>query len=318
MDFEDSLSALDIRQADINLPVKPAGTQQSIIQNIGTVGSCHDDDAFVIAETVHLHKELIESLLTLIMSAAEAGTSLTANRIDLIDEDNGRSNLLGLLKQISHAPGTDAHIKLHKIRTGDGEELHIRLSCHSLRQEGLTGSRRAHKKNSLGDSGAHLGVALRILQKVNHFCKLCFFLITSGHVLEGFLVLLVRAEFGAGFAETGKPASSAATGAIHHEIPQGHCPEHDHEIRHKACPPGQCKALGVVILFNGSCLVLFQDQIMKILIEDGKAVQIVGFFLCGIHGVIGADLQKNSVAFGLEGLDLLLLKEINQLGVGIQ
>ena len=57
---------------------------------------------------------------------------------------------------------------------------------------------------------------------------------------------------------------------------------------------------------------------MKILIEDRKAVEVVGFFLCGIHGVIGADLQKNGVAFGLEGLDLLLLKEINQLGVGIQ
>ena len=57
---------------------------------------------------------------------------------------------------------------------------------------------------------------------------------------------------------------------------------------------------------------------MKILIEDGKAVEVVGFFLCGIHGVIGADLQKNSVALGLEGLDLLLLKEIHQFGIGIQ
>ena len=57
---------------------------------------------------------------------------------------------------------------------------------------------------------------------------------------------------------------------------------------------------------------------MKILIEDRKAVEVVGFFLCGIHGVIGSDLQKNGVAFGLEGLDLLLFKEIHQFRIGIQ
>ena len=59
MNLEDFLSPADIRQADVNLPVKAAGTQERIIQNIRAVGGRHNNDAFVIPETVHLHEELV-------------------------------------------------------------------------------------------------------------------------------------------------------------------------------------------------------------------------------------------------------------------
>ena len=49
MDLQDLLSALDVGIADRDLPVKTTGTQQSGIENIGTVGRGNNDNAFVRA-----------------------------------------------------------------------------------------------------------------------------------------------------------------------------------------------------------------------------------------------------------------------------
>ena len=45
MYLEDSLTALDIRCADIDLTIKATRTQQRVIQNILAVGGCDDDNA---------------------------------------------------------------------------------------------------------------------------------------------------------------------------------------------------------------------------------------------------------------------------------
>ena len=41
-------------------------------------------------EAVHLHQELIEGLLALVVTAAESGSALAADRIDLVDEHDAR------------------------------------------------------------------------------------------------------------------------------------------------------------------------------------------------------------------------------------
>ena len=116
VDLQDLLAALNVGQAHIHAPVKAAGAQQRVIENVGAVGRRHDDDALVIREAVHFDEQLVERLLTLIMAAAEAAAALTADRVDLVDEHNGRGNLLGLVKQVTHARGADADIELDKIR----------------------------------------------------------------------------------------------------------------------------------------------------------------------------------------------------------
>ena len=45
MNFQDLLTASDIRTANAHFPIKTAGTEDCRIQNIHTVGCCHDDDA---------------------------------------------------------------------------------------------------------------------------------------------------------------------------------------------------------------------------------------------------------------------------------
>ena len=69
MDMENFFPSFDIRHADRHFAVKASRTQNSRIQNVDAVGRCHDNDAFVDAEAVHFHEELIQRLLPFIMAS---------------------------------------------------------------------------------------------------------------------------------------------------------------------------------------------------------------------------------------------------------
>ena len=67
-----SLPAPDIRQTEYTLLVEAARAGQCIVQDIVAVRGRHDDDPLVVAEAVHLDEQLVQSPLSLVVSAAEA------------------------------------------------------------------------------------------------------------------------------------------------------------------------------------------------------------------------------------------------------
>ena len=117
MNPEYFLSCLYIRHTDNNLSIKSARTQQSRIQHIRSISCGKDNDAGVAVKSIHLHKQLVQSLLTLIVTATEAGTSLTAYRINFIDKDDTRCILLSLFKQIPDTGCTNSDEHLDKVRS---------------------------------------------------------------------------------------------------------------------------------------------------------------------------------------------------------
>ena len=117
MDVEDLKSAGVIGAVDGDLAIKTTGTHQRSIENIRTVGGRHDDDAGVAFEAIHLRQELVEGLLPLIVATTKAGTTLTTDGVDLVNEDDAGSIFLGLLEQIAHAAGTDADKHLDELGT---------------------------------------------------------------------------------------------------------------------------------------------------------------------------------------------------------
>jgi energy-converting hydrogenase Eha subunit H len=58
---------------------------------------------FVRLETVHLDEQLVQGLFALVVTAAEAGAAMTADRVDFVDEDDAGRVLLALLEQVAHA-----------------------------------------------------------------------------------------------------------------------------------------------------------------------------------------------------------------------
>ncbi len=77
---QDSLASVDVRPVDRDLPIEPAGPKQGRVQDLRPVAGRHDDDALGGVEAVHLHEELVERLLALVM-AAEGTAHRTSARL---------------------------------------------------------------------------------------------------------------------------------------------------------------------------------------------------------------------------------------------
>ena len=145
-------SSLNVRAAYRHLTVKTSRTKDRRIQNIHSVGSCHNNNALINPETIHLYKELVQSLLSFIMAAAHAGSSLSGNCIDLINKDDTWSMFLAFFKKVSYSGCTYTNKHFHKVRTGNREERYSCLPCHCFGKKGLTCSRRSYKQYTLGDT----------------------------------------------------------------------------------------------------------------------------------------------------------------------
>ena len=110
-----SIAAAHVRQRHDDLAIEAAGTQQGRIEHVRPVGRRDHDDAIVAFEAIHLDQQLVERLLALVMAAAQARTALPADGIDLVDENDAGSVLLGLLEHVAHARSADADEHLDEI-----------------------------------------------------------------------------------------------------------------------------------------------------------------------------------------------------------
>src|ERR1035441_2663343 len=69
-------SAADVGAIEHHVAVEAARSKQSRVENVGAVGGGDDDDVRRGLEAVHLHEQLVEGLLALVMTAAEPGATL--------------------------------------------------------------------------------------------------------------------------------------------------------------------------------------------------------------------------------------------------
>ena len=211
------------------------------------------------------------------MAAAQARAPLAAHGVDLIDEDDGRGVLLGLLEQVPDPGRAHAHVQLHKVGTGDGQEPHAGLPRHGLGQQGLAGTRRAHQQHALGDPGPQGQVLLGVLQELNDLLELLLFLIGAGHIVEGDLLVLVRQHPGPGGAEPGHLVRphTAPLGPHHQKVPhQAKDHRHQQEGQQLQQPVG-ADGLRVVVVEDDPVGILLLDQVVEVVVEQLEAVQLI-------------------------------------------
>ena len=236
MHLQDGYTAVNIRIVYRHLAVKAAGAQQCRIQNIPTVGSCHDNDALIDGETIHFHQQLIQGLLPFIMTAAKACATMPTHSINFIDKDNGRSSLLCRFKQVTHPAGTNAHEHFHKVRAGNGEEGHACFPGYCLGQQGFARAGRAYQQHALGNAGTHLDIVLRIAEEVHHFLQLFLLLIRTGNIGKGHLVLAGLLHSGTALAKAHHLAVAACL-STHHQVPEQQEDHRDHNHGQELHPP---------------------------------------------------------------------------------
>ena len=107
-------------------------------------------------ETIHLDQHLVQRLLALVVAAAQAGATLAADRVDLVDEDDAGRVLLGLLEHVAHARRAHADEHFDEVRAGNGEERHLGFARDGSGQQRLAGARRAHHQHAARNASAEL------------------------------------------------------------------------------------------------------------------------------------------------------------------
>ena len=251
MHAQNLLAALYVRTVDRNLAVKTAGTQQRRIQNVRAVGGGDQDDRLALLKTVHLDQQLVERLLALVVTAAQTGSALTSHGINLIDKDDRRGLGLGLLKEVAHTAGADAHEHLDKVGTRDAKERYSGLAGNSLGQQRLTGTRRAHEQNAARNLGAQLAVAIRIAQEVADLLEFLNGLVHAGDILELDLGACGLVGLGVGLAKLHVPVVGAHHLAhkVEHDGDQGNRRQHAHrQVAPKIGVVGVDDVLGIRVL----------------------------------------------------------------------
>ena len=313
MHLQNGLAAAPVRTADVDLPVKAAGTEQGGIENVLPVGCGDDDDALVGREAVHLDEKLIECLLTLVMSAAKACTSAAAHGVDLVDEDDGGRHFFGLVEQVAHAACTDADVQLDKVGAGDRQERHAGFARDGAGQKRFAGARRADKQDALRNFCAQGSETLGIAQEFDNLGQLFLFFVGTGDVLEGDGLVGGDAEAGVGTGKLCHPAGAASVGPCGEHEPEKQDQAEADDVGQDSAIPG-CGVRKVIIAFEDAGGFLLCDGLVEVCVE--------GFHIAELHrDVLGAvfllaQVERERVAGQDERLDLFLLKQVEHIGIG--
>ena len=227
VDAENALAPLDVGTVHDDAAIEAARAEQRRIEHVGPVGRGDEDDAFVRLEAVHLDEQLVERLLALVVAAAEAGAAMTADGVDLVDEDDAGRVLLALLEQVAHARGADADEHLDEVGAADREERHVGLAGDGAREQRLAGSRGAHQQHALRNAAAELLELLRLLEELDDLLELFLRLVDAGDVLERDLLLRARRQLRLALAERQRLVA-AALHLAHEEDPEA---DHQQERR---------------------------------------------------------------------------------------
>ena len=168
--------------------------------------------------------------------------ALTADGVDLVDEDDARLVLLRLVKQAAHARCADADKHLDEVRTADGEERHFRLARNGLGKQRFAGARRADEQHALGNARAQREEALGVLQKLDNLGQLFFFFVRARHVGKCDVVVNARLmAFGGGLAEV--VHGTVLLVLLAHDVEPESDQKHDaDQIWQHSLPPGRLVA----------------------------------------------------------------------------
>ena len=186
MDLEDGHALGQDRQGDGDLAIEAPRTQEGGVEHLGPVCRRHDDDPGGRVEAVHLGQQLVQRLLasSLETTAPEPERRWPMASISSMKMMAG-ARLRRLGEQVADPGRPHPHEQLDEARPADREEGGLGLPSHGTGQQRLAGARRTHHQDAPGGHGARLGIALGLLEEVDHFADLDLGPLIAGHIGKG-------------------------------------------------------------------------------------------------------------------------------------
>jgi hypothetical protein len=306
-DLKNLDTAGDIWPVNCDLPIKPPRPKKSGVKDIGPVGSSKHNDTAVAGKAIHLGEKLVDGLLPLIVSTTKAGTTLSADGINLINEDDARGLGLGLLEEIPDPGGTDTDEELDELGGGAGEEWDPGLAGDGTREESFTGARRADEEASLGDLGSERGVLVGVLEEIDDLLQLELGLVGAGDVEEGDAGVGHLLELALGAGEVHGAARAGAGPALRAAEEEEEAREGDEGEEEVAEEGEEAGRAGGVALGDGDV-----DAVGG---EDVDEAGVIGDDDGGAAAVDGGELEEGAVLGEADALDLAAPDGVEEVAV---
>jgi hypothetical protein len=99
VDLNDLLAILIVGIGDFQMELEAAGTQQGRVKDLDEVGRADDEDQFFLAEAVHLRQQLVDHRV--LDAGAGVGAASAGERVQFIEDDDGRRRLPGLVEDLA-------------------------------------------------------------------------------------------------------------------------------------------------------------------------------------------------------------------------
>ena len=171
------------------------------------------------------------------MTAAKPRTTFSADRINLVDENDTRRILFRLLKQIAHTGRADADKHLYKIRPADCKKRHTGFARRCFGNISLAGTRRTDQKDTLRNPCAKFPVFSWILEEINNLFKFFLFLVKPGNISEShFPPIALFMEPSPAFPKL-HDLSPATGGIVHHVVQEKDDDPHEKDVWYRRNKP---------------------------------------------------------------------------------
>ena len=105
---QDRLAAFEIGTVDDDLAIEATRPEQRRIEDVRTVRRREQDHAGLRVEAVHLHEQLVQRLLPLVVTTADAAATMAADRVDLVHEHDRRCRGLRLREEVADPRRADS------------------------------------------------------------------------------------------------------------------------------------------------------------------------------------------------------------------
>lgn len=186
VDLHNLKTAGRVGNTNVDLAIETAEAAKSGIDGVGSVGRSHDNDVRAGLHAVHEGEQLgNDSALDLTVGLVTLG----GDRVDLVDEDDRRRVLLGLLESLAQVRFRLTSHLGHDLRAVDQEEESASLVGNGTRHECLTGTRRTVHENTTRRLDTDGLEELRMPQRqLNELTDLCHLLAAAADVVIADLV----------------------------------------------------------------------------------------------------------------------------------
>src|SRR2546423_9925194 len=168
MNLEDRHTGFGTRHRDLDDAVEPSRSQERFVEDVRTIRRPDDLDLSQRVEAIEFREELHQRPLDLPVSGRRDLEALGADRIESVDEDDGRRLLPGELEQFPHQASAFADVFLHELGADEPDERRLRAVRDRLREERLAGPWRSDEEAARRGLDPDLPIQVRLQERILH------------------------------------------------------------------------------------------------------------------------------------------------------